>query len=276
MSASFKAAVIQVNAGPEVAANIDAGERLIRSARSAGADLVLTPETSDLIEPDGKALLLKVSREEEHEGLRRYRALAKELSLWLSIGSFLMLGEEERPANRSFLIAPSGAVAARYDKIHMFDVDIADGQSYRESKRFRPGTKAVLAELPWGTLGLTICYDLRFPQLYRALASAGALFLTVPSAFTRLTGEAHWHTLLRARAIETGSFVFAAAQCGEHAGGRKTFGHSLIVSPWGEVLADAGTDVGFVVADIDPALALEARAMIPALTGDQDFGLNVT
>ena len=160
---------------------------------------------------------------------------------------------------------------ARYDKIHMFDVDIPDGQSYRESKRFRPGECAVIAQLPWGNIGLTICYDLRFPALYQTLAKEGALFLTVPSAFTRLTGSAHWHALLRARAIETGSYVLAAAQCGTHARGRETYGHSLIVSPWGEVLADGGEEPGFVMAEIDPQAALAARAMIPNLSSGRSF-----
>ena len=271
MSTAFKAALIQLNAGPEVGPNIDLGVTLIREARSAGADFILTPETSDLLEPSGEALMAKVRHEADHVGLRRYRDLAKELACWLSIGSFLIKTEDQRPSNRSFLISPRGEIVARYDKIHMFDVDIPDGQSYRESKRFRPGECAVIAQLPWGNIGLTICYDLRFPALYQTLAKEGALFLTVPSAFTRLTGSAHWHALLRARAIETGSYVLAAAQCGTHARGRETYGHSLIVSPWGEVLADGGEAPGFVMAEIDPKAALAARAMIPNLSSGRSF-----
>lgn len=271
MSTAFKAALIQLNAGPEVGPNIDSGVSLIREARDAGADFILTPETSDLLEPSGEALVAKVRHETEHVGLRRYRDLAKELGCWLSIGSFLIKTEDPRPSNRSFLLSPRGEIVARYDKIHMFDVDIPDGQSYRESRRFRPGERAIIAELPWGSIGLTICYDLRFPALYRTLAKEGALFLTVPSAFTRLTGSAHWHALLRARAIETGSYVLAAAQCGTHARGRETYGHSLIVSPWGEVLADGGEEPGFVMAEIDPKAALAARAMIPNLCSTRRF-----
>jgi len=178
---------------------------------------------------------------------------------------------EDKAANRSILLDPAGRIAARYDKIHMFDVNVPDGQSYRESRAFRPGDVAVLADLPWGRLGLTVCYDLRFPYLYRALAQAGASFLSVPSAFTKLTGEAHWHVLLRARAIETGCFVFAPAQCGTHAEGRQTYGHSLIVAPWGEVLADGGEAPGVVLAEIDPARVDTARSMVPALRHDRRF-----
>ncbi len=177
----------------------------------------------------------------------------------------------EKLANRSLLIDPAGHIAARYDKIHMFDVEIPDGQSYRESRVYEAGTEAVTAELPWGRLGLTVCYDLRFPYLYRSLAQAGAQFLSIPSAFTRFTGQAHWHVLLRARAIETGCFVFAPAQCGSHDGGRETYGHSLIVAPWGEVLADGGEEPGVTLAEIDPAEVAKARTMIPALDHDRPF-----
>lgn len=275
MTGVFTAACIQINAGPEIAPNLAILEDLIREAATAGADLILTPESSDLIEPHRASMLHMIRPEADHAGLRHHRALATELGRWILVGSFLLAGDpgdpDGRARNRSFLIDPQGGIAARYDKIHMFDVEIADGQSYRESRRFAPGDRAVLAALPWGTLGLTICYDLRFPGLYRALAEAGALFLTAPSAFTRKTGDAHWHCLLRARAIETGSYLLAAAQCGTHARGRETYGHSLIVSPWGEVLADGGTEPGIVFAEIDPARALEARRAIPALAGGRRF-----
>src|SRR5207247_624333 len=180
-------------------------------------------------------------------------------------------GSEERLANRSFLIDPAGAIVARYDKIHMFDIDLPGGESYRESNAYRPGGGTVVAETPWGRLGMSVCYDVRFPHLYRALAQAGADFLTVPSVFTVPTGRAHWHVLVRARAIETGCFVFAPAQTGVHAEGRLTYGHSLIVAPWGEVLADAGEEVGFITAQIDPARIEEVRAMVPALRHDRSF-----
>jgi predicted amidohydrolase len=177
----------------------------------------------------------------------------------------------DRAANRSFLINRKGEIVARYDKIHMFDVDLASGESYRESRNFRPGELAVIANLPWGRLGLTVCYDLRFPALYRALAEAGVSFLTVPSAFTRQTGEAHWQVLLRARAIENGCFVFAAAQGGRHENGRETFGHSLVVDPWGRILAEGGTEPGVVIADIDSAAVADARARIPSLQHGRRF-----
>jgi predicted amidohydrolase len=267
----FTVACVQLNAGPEVAPNIAAAIALIREARAAGAELIMTPETSDLIEPDRNSLQEKLLPEAAHQGVAAYSALSAELQCWLLAGSFLVAKPEGKPANRSFLFDPKGRIAARYDKIHMFDVDIPDGQSYRESSRFAAGTQAVSAALPWGRLGLTICYDLRFPQLYRALALAGASFLTVPSAFTRLTGAAHWHLLLRARAIETGSFVFAPAQCGVHARGRTTYGHSLIISPWGEILAEAGEAPGVILAKIDPKLVQEVRRAIPALAGTKSF-----
>ncbi len=273
MSDSFTAACVQLNSGPDPADNIATVEAFIREAAGRGASLIMTPETTDLVQPDREKLMATVRPEDSHRGVARFPVLARELSVWLVVGSFLILGDDGQPVNRSFLIGPDGAILARYDKIHMFDVTIPDGQSYRESERFTPGARSCLAALPWGAIGLTICYDMRFPALYRDLAGAGALYLTAPSAFTRFTGEAHWHALLRARAIETGSYVFAPAQCGDHEGGRKTYGHSLMVSPWGEVLADGGEEPGVILAEIDPAAALAARRAIPALTGGRDFSL---
>jgi predicted amidohydrolase len=198
--------------------------------------------------------------------------LARELKLWLHIGSMPILLGGGRIANRSFLFAPSGEVEARFDKVHMFDVDLPGGETYRESKNYQAGDAAVLAELPWGTLGLTVCYDLRFPHLYRALAQAGADFLAIPSAFTAKTGAAHWHVLMRARAIENGCFVFAAAQSGKHESGRESYGHSLIVAPWGEIVADAGeAREAVIVADIDVNKVREARQRIPSLQHDRPF-----
>src|SRR6185312_5740909 len=262
VSGVFTAGCIQLSSAREPAPNIAAAGELIRRARDAGARLIMTPEVSDMMEPKRPLRLEKARREADHPMLAAFRDLARETGAWLLLGSAVVRREDgdDRLANRSFLIAPDGRVAQRYDKIHMFDVELAGGESYRESNAFRPGEAAALAALPWGVLGMTVCYDLRFPQLYRALAQAGADFISVPSSFTVPTGRAHWHVLLRARAIETGCFVFAPAQTGEHAEGRKTYGHSLIVDPWGEVLADAGEDVGFVTAGIDPARIAEVRA----------------
>ncbi|TQV73233.1 carbon-nitrogen hydrolase family protein [Denitrobaculum tricleocarpae] len=269
--APFTAACIQTNTGPDHAPSLKAAEALIREAHGAGADLIMTPEVTSLLESRRAAALEKSLPEESHPGIPLFRALAAELQVWLLAGSFGIGLGDNKIANRSFLFGPDGNVKARYDKIHMFDVEIPDGQTYRESATYRAGEKAVVTDLPWGRLGLTICYDLRFPPLYRVLAEAGASFITVPSAFTRLTGAAHWHTLLKARAIETGCYIFAPAQCGTHAGGRETYGHSLIVSPWGEVLAEGGEEPGVVMAKIDPAAVGKARSMVPSLTNVRDY-----
>jgi predicted amidohydrolase len=260
-----------MTSGREPAANVEAAGAFIREAAAAGAALIMTPETTNMMEPRRRLMFEKARPEVEDPAVAAFAALAAELQVWLLIGSLVVKIAEDKAANRSILFDPAGETAARYDKIHMFDVEIPDGQSYRESKAYRPGGRVVTADLPWGRLGMTVCYDLRFPALYRNLAQAGASFLTVPSAFTRFTGAAHWHVLLQARAIETGCFVFAPAQCGTHAGERETYGHSLIVAPWGEVLADGGAEVGVVMAEIDPAEVAKARQMIPALTHDREF-----
>ena len=261
-----------MTSGREPEANLAAAESLIRRAREAGAELIMTPETTDMIEPRGRLTFEKAQAEAQHDGLAAFRDLAAELDVWLLAGSFVVRLSADRLANRSFLIGPGGEIAARYDKIHMFDVEIPDGQSYRESRAYQPGGQAITADLPWGRLGLTICYDLRFPQLYRALAKGGAAFISVPAAFTRYTGRAHWHVLLRARAIETGCYVFAPAQCGAHAEGRETYGHSLIVAPWGDVLAEGGEAPGVITAEVDTAEVAKARAMVPSLGHDRPFG----
>lgn len=271
MTQAFKVACIQNTAGPDMAESMRPVADMIRRARDAGADFITTPEVVAMIESKRAAALEKAQPEASHPALVEFRQLAQETGAWLLAGSLTIKLEPERLANRSFLIDPTGGIVATYDKLHMFDVDLANGESYRESRTYRPGDKAVLAATPWGPLGLTICYDVRFPQLYRALAQAGARYLTVPSAFTVPTGRAHWHILLRARAIETGCYVIAAAQTGEHPGGRKSYGHSLIVSPWGEVLADGGEAVGYVMAEIDPAKVDEARAAVPSLRHDRAF-----
>ena len=269
---SFIAACVQLNSGRDIAPNIATAADLVRRARDAGGQFIMTPEVSDMIEPKRALRLEKARAESDHPMLAAWRALARETGAHLLLGS-VMLREAgaERLLNRSFLIAPDGEIMARYDKIHMFDVDLPGGESYRESAVFRPGDRAVLAPLPWGLLGMSVCYDLRFPQLYRALALGGADFLAVPAAFTVPTGRAHWHVLLRARAIENGSFVFAPAQDGEHAEGRRTYGHSLIVAPWGEVLAEAPEGVGFITAEIDPGRIEEARRAVPSLRHDRPF-----
>ncbi|MDJ0981250.1 MAG: carbon-nitrogen hydrolase family protein [Kiloniellales bacterium] len=275
MTDSFTVGLIQMTSGRDLGPNVEAASALIREARAQGADFVLTPETTTMMEPRRKLTLEKAAPEAEHDGVVAFAALAAELELWLLIGSmtvgFGKMGDGEKVANRSFLFDPAGRIAARYDKIHMFDVEIPDGQSYRESSTYQAGSVAVTAALPWGILGLSVCYDLRFPQLYRDLAQAGADFLTVPAAFTQFTGQAHWHVLLRARAIETGCFVFAPAQCGEHAEGRRTYGHSLVVAPWGEILAEGGEAPGVVVAEVDTAKIAEARRMVPSLGHDRRF-----
>ncbi len=269
--ASFKAALVQLRTGKSVDANIEAASRLIRQAAAQGASFVATPETTSLMELGAERLFANIVREENDRALLAFRHLAAELSLYLLIGSLAVLAGEGKAANRSFLIGPDGRILARYDKIHMFDVDLGNGEAYRESKNYQAGEVAVLADLPFGRLGLSICYDLRFPHLYRALAHGGADFLTVPSAFTQQTGAAHWYVLLRARAIETGCFVLAPAQGGTHENGRETFGHSLIIAPWGEVLAEAGTDPCVILADIDVARVREARSRVPSLSHDRDI-----
>jgi deaminated glutathione amidase len=274
MTGTFRAACVQMRTGLDVAANIAAAEKLIREAKEAGARFVATPEMTSLFEAESDALFAKVRIEDDDVALKAFRRLAEELSLWLLIGSLPIKVGERQCANRQFLINPKGQPVAWYDKVHMFDVDLPGGESYRESRNYRRGERAVVADLPWGKLGLSVCYDLRFPQLYRTLAKAGASFLVIPAAFTHTTGQAHWHVLQRARAIETGCFVIAPAQGGKHDNGRRTFGHSLIVDPWGQVLAEGGEDPGVVVADIDPAKVTEARARVPALTHDRPFTLS--
>jgi predicted amidohydrolase len=271
----FRAGLVQLRSGRSVEANLERAEALVRRAAQGGALYVQTPENTALMELKPEFVLEAAQSEEESTALARLRALAAELGIFLHIGSLAIKLDQTRMANRSYLIDPSGEIAARYDKLHMFDVDLAGGESYRESSHSRPGAKAVLADLPFGRLGLSICYDLRFPQLYRALATAGAEFIAVPAAFTRQTGEAHWHVLIRARAIETGAFVLAATQGGLHENGRATYGHSLIVSPWGEILAEAGEEPGVIFADIDLAASAEARARIPALKHDREFEVEI-
>jgi predicted amidohydrolase len=267
----FRIGLVQMRSARSPQANIDAAAKLIAEARSGGADYVLTPEMTNIIESDRERMFSAIVAEEQDPSLATFRELARSLDMLVHIGSLAIKVSPDKAANRSFLIDRKGEIAARYDKIHMFDVDLANGERYRESGNFRPGELAVVAELPWGRIGLSVCYDLRFPALYRALADAGASFLTIPSAFTRPTGEAHWHVLMRARAIETGCYVFAAAQGGRHESGRETFGHSLVVDPWGRVLAEADTEPGVLFADIDPGEVAFARSRIPSLEHGRRF-----
>lgn len=273
VGAPFTAALVQMRTGLHPQSSLVQGTALIREAKARGADYVLTPEVSNLMQENRKGLFELLATEEEDRSLRAYRELARELGIHLHIGSLALKVSAERAVNRSFLIAPNGDILASYDKIHMFDIDLGGGESYRESANYQPGETAVIADLPWGRIGLTICYDVRFPALYRALAEAGASFITVPSAFTRKTGEAHWHTLLRARAIENGCFIFAAAQGGLHENKRETYGHSLIVDPWGEILAEAGTEPGVILAKIDPARVVAVRKSIPSLQHGRRFSV---
>lgn len=268
---NFKAAMIQMRSGLQPGANIDAAVRYIGDAKSAGAEYVLTPEMTNILAVNREQLFAVVVEEGADASLATLREVARKLGIYVHVGSLAIRISPDRAANRSFLIDPKGDILARYDKIHMFDVDLAGGESYRESRNYRPGELAVLADLPWGRLGLTVCYDLRFPALYRALAEAGATMLAIPSAFTNQTGEAHWHVLIRGRAIENGCFVFAAAQGGRHENGRDTFGHSLIVDPWGRIIAEGDTEPGVIVAEINLAEVASARARIPSLQHGRRF-----
>ncbi len=269
----FVVAMVQMRTGLLPEPSFEQAEALIREAASQGADYVQTPEVSNMMQVSRAALFEHLASEDDDASLRAYRDLARELRIHLHIGSLALRATPERAVNRSFLIAPNGGILASYDKIHMFDIDLGDGESYHESASYQPGETAVISDLPWGRIGLTICYDLRFPSLYRALAESGASFLAAPSAFTRKTGEAHWSTLLRARAIENGCFLFAAAQAGAHENRRETYGHSMIVDPWGVVLAEAGAEPGVILATIDPAAVERARRSIPSLQHGRRFSI---
>ena len=277
MSERITVACIQNCATPDLAANIAETAAMTREAAAKGARFICLPEYFSALDVENGRLKIPSFPEDRHPALPAFRALADELDAWLLLGSLpIDAGSDDagggKALNRGYLLDADGRIAARYDKVHLFDVDLAGGESYRESATIAPGCEAVTAALPWTTLGLSICYDLRFPQLYRALAQAGAEILAVPAAFTKTTGEAHWHILNRARAIENGAFVVAPCQCGVHAGGAATYGHSLIVDPWGEVLADGGEEPGVVLAEIDLRRVAEVRARIPSLRHDRPFG----
>ncbi|WP_414472978.1 carbon-nitrogen hydrolase family protein [Microvirga sp. M2] len=270
----FIAACIQMRSGRDVLKNRDAAVALVREAADKGAHFAQTPEMTSLISRDRADLFEKIGPQARDPVLAALREAAREKGIMVQIGS-LAVKDGDKVANRSFLIDAKGEIVASYDKIHLYDVDLPNGESWRESATYAGGDTAVLAETPWGLLGMTICYDLRFPALYRALAENGASFLSAPAAFTRQTGEAHWEVLHRARAIETGSFMISAAQGGLHESGRETFGHSIIVDPWGRVLAEAGTEPGVILAEIDPALVTEVRGRIPTLKNARGFKVTV-
>ena len=271
---TFTAACIQLQSTTDVAENIATVERMVREAARAGAHYVQTPEMTNIVERNRTALANAIQPERTDPAVHRFAALAAELGIVLHIGSLALKAEDGKIANRALVFGKDGRLVARYDKIHLFDVDLANGESWRESAVYHPGDRAVVAELPWLKLGVSICYDIRFPHLYRAHAHAGAAVLTAPAAFTRQTGEAHWHVLQRARAIENGAFVISAAQAGRHADGRETFGHSMIVAPWGEIIAEGGGEgPEIILAEIDPARSADARQRIPALLNERPFAL---
>lgn len=270
---AFIAGCIQTNATPDVSANIKTACDLARGAAAKGAKLVLMPENVAMMDFGRPNILAKSFPEDQHPALPAFSELARDLGVWLHGGSLQMLLPDQMVANRTYVFNPKGEIVATYDKIHMFDVDLDQGESYRESQTFKPGVRAVMARTDMGGLGLAICYDLRFPQLFRVYGKAGAVMICAPAAFTKQTGEAHWHVLQQARAIENGAYMLSPAQCGAHAGGRQTYGHAVIINPWGEVLADAGTEPGFITATIDPAQVATARRKIPALTHDRPFTL---
>lgn len=269
----MRAGLVQITSGDDPAENLPVTLGLIRAAAGEGADLALTPEVTNMVSTSRKRQAALLHTEDTDPSLASFRAEARALGIWLSVGSLALKIDDPdgRFANRSFLIAPDGGIKARYDKIHMFDVEISETESYRESAGYRPGDRAVMADTPLGWIGLTICYDLRFPHLYRALAKAGAQIITVPSAFSPVTGAAHWEPLLRARAIETGCFILAAAQTGQNTETRATYGRSLAVSPWGEVLADGGTEPGITMVDFDLADVDRSRGRVPSLRHDRPF-----
>lgn len=278
----MKVALLQITSSDQPEENLETLRGLIAEAAEGGADFVLTPEVSNCVSTSRTHQRAVLHHEEDDPTLAGLRDAAKAHGVWLLIGSLALLTRDDdgRFANRSFLVRPDGEIAARYDKIHMFDVEVTPEETYRESDGFRPGTQAVMAQTDFGPLGMTVCYDIRFPHLYRALAHAGARILTVPAAFSPVTGAAHWEPLLRSRAIETGCWVLAPAQTGKHSASRgkerSTHGHSLVVAPWGEVVADGGTQPGIVWADLEDDAVDEARRRVPSLTHDREFTLPKT
>ncbi|MZR29023.1 carbon-nitrogen hydrolase family protein [Sneathiella litorea] len=269
---SFTAACVQLTSTGNVQENLSTATSLIREAAKAGADFIATPEVTNMLEPNKVEARAKAQLQEEDITLKAFRSLAEETGKWILAGSLVIKKpDDDRLANRSFLIRPDGQIGAQYDKIHMFDVELDNGEAHKESRAYAPGDAAHLVETSWGTVGMSVCYDVRFAHLYQKLALAGAGVFTVPAAFTATTGQAHWHILLRARAIENGAFVIAPAQCGQHTEKRRTYGHSLIIDPWGKILAEAGEEPGFITAKIDMADIARRRQQIPNLKNIRDF-----
>lgn len=269
----FVAACVQMRSTRDPAENRDTAVAMVREAAAAGAHYVQTPEMTSLVDRDRERLFSLVTRQEDDPLVVAMQEVARDRGVVVHIGS-LPVKAGDKIANRAVVIDAGGEIIATYDKIHLFDVDLPNGETWRESTTYTGGEEGVLAALPWGAMGLSICYDVRFPYLYRALAEAGASFLAAPACFTRQTGEAHWQVLQRARAIETGSFMLSAAQGGRHEDGRETYGHSIIVDPWGRVLAEAGDKPGLILATIDPALVADARARIPTLRHTRRFAID--
>ena len=271
---TLRVALVQLRTPDTEEASLEALAPLIREAAESGAQLILTPEAANLLQRDRGKLLSQLRPLEESPVAQALSAAAREFGVSILAGSVLCLREDGRPVNRSVLFDETGRIGAVYDKIHMFDVDLPTGERWRESELFAPGDRAVVAATPWGGLGMTVCYDLRFPELFRALAGAGAGMIAVPAAFTRPTGEAHWETLLRARAIETGAFILAPAQGGRHADGRETWGRSMVIDPWGRVLAQAyGDEPGVMVAELELGAVDRARRAIPSLRHGREFAV---
>ncbi|HTI31438.1 MAG TPA: carbon-nitrogen hydrolase family protein [Sphingomonas sp.] len=268
----MRIALLQMNAGTDPQANAAILEDAVAKAASGGAVMLFTPEMSGLLDKNRARAAAHIRDEAEDQVIARVRAAAKAHGLWVALGSLAVLGSSERLANRSFVIDASGEIAARYDKMHMFDVDVGSGNNWRESAAYAPGDRAVTVNTPLGKLGLTICYDLRFPALHAALSEAGATVIASPAAFTVPTGQAHWHVLMRARAIENAAFVVAAAQTGMHEDGRQTYGHSLVVDPWGRVLLDMGDAPGLGFCDLDLAAIEEARGKVPVIAHRRSIG----
>jgi predicted amidohydrolase len=272
----IKVACVQLTAGNDVEANLAAAASGVREAARQGACLVTLPEYAVLLDGSGRVMRERSPAEAQHAALPAFQALARETNAWILVGSITVRLDDDRMANRSYLISAAGQIVARYDKIFMFDATLPGGKVIRESSAYRPGDTAVLAPTPWGSVGMTVCYDLRFPQLYRTLAQAGATFLAVPSSFQHETGPAHWHVLLRARAIECQSFVIAPAMCGVHPNGRSTYGHSLVVDPWGRIVGELEGDPGVLVCEIETDEVARIRGMLPSLTHDRAYTLSVS
>lgn len=271
MAELLKVACIQLTSGDDVQKNIEGAAGLIRKAAEQGAQLIATPENTCLMEHRPQERLKKAFTEADHPGIPVFQELSQEFHCWLLIGSLTIKGPDNLCYNRSYLFGPQGNIVAKYDKIHLFDANLPDGKNFRESQAFHAGNQPVVTPTDWGRLGLSICYDLRFPYLYRYLSQHGAQIIAVPSAFIKITGEAHWHVLLRARAIETGCFMIAPGQTGFHSGGRQTYGHSLIIDPWGRILAEAGTTPEIIYAELDLKQVAQVHQQIPAWNSKPPF-----